>query len=157
MGRDWFERMNHSSFIRENPYVCDSLRSPSHRVELDGVVRQRRRRNLAVQNRSADALYRPHRCRLLTWSQAKTEPYVPLGITSAYWTFKRRAVSDIAWAYDYPLREVRDHQYLTTGMPPSRGGDPEYPYGHGGGVQSSVSGWAGAPRPMGTTTVGLPR
>jgi uncharacterized protein (DUF427 family) len=40
---------------------------------------------------------------------SKTESVCPYkGITSAYWTFRNgdAVYSDIAWAYDYPLREV---------------------------------------------------
>ena len=142
---DWFEEDEPLILHPRNPYVrVDSLRSHRHiRVELDGVVLAETHSPVLLFETGLPTRFYIDRTDVdfSHLEPSKTESVCPYkGITSAYWTFRNgdAVYPDIAWAYDYPLREVGDHQYLTTGMPPSRGGDsgaPVWAVGDDGRVQ----------------------
>jgi len=110
---DWFEEDEPLILHPRNPYVrVDSLRSHRHiRVELDGVVLAETHSPVLLFETGLPTRFYIDRTdvEFSHLEPSKTESVCPYkGITSAYWTFRNGDAvhPDIAWAYDYPLREV---------------------------------------------------
>jgi len=110
---DWFEEDEPLILHPRNPYVrVDSLRSHRHiRVELDGVVLAETQSPILLFETGLPTRFYIDRTDVdfSHLEPSKTESVCPYkGITSAYWTFSNgdAVYPDIAWAYDYPLREV---------------------------------------------------
>jgi uncharacterized protein (DUF427 family) len=96
-----------------NPYVrVDSLRSHRHiRVVLDGVVLAETHSPVLLFETGLPTRFYIDRTDIefSRLEPSKTESLCPYkGVTSAYWTFRNgdAVYPDIAWAYNYPLREV---------------------------------------------------
>src|SRR6476619_3927228 len=110
---DWFEEDEPLILHPRNPYVrVDSLRSHRHiRVELDGVVLAETQSPILLFETGLPTRFYIDRTDVdfSHLEPSKTESVCPYkGITSAYWAFSNgdAVYPDIAWAYDYPLREV---------------------------------------------------
>jgi uncharacterized protein (DUF427 family) len=110
---DWFEEDEPIILHPRNPYVrVDTLRSHRHvKVELDGVVLADTRSSLMLFETGLPTRYYIDRTDVdfSYLEPSKTESVCPYkGVTSGYWSAKvgEAAYADIAWAYDYPLREV---------------------------------------------------
>jgi uncharacterized protein (DUF427 family) len=110
---DWFEEDEPIIGHPRNPYVrVDALRSHRHiRVELDGVVLAETPSRVLVFETGLPTRYYIDRtdvafAHLETNSTESVCPYK--GITSQYWAVRigDRVYPDLAWTYDYPLREV---------------------------------------------------
>ena len=90
----------------------DSLRSHRHiRVELDGVVLAETHSPVLLFETGLPTRFYIDRTDIefSRLEPSKTESLCPYkGVTSAYWTFRNgdAVYPDIAWAYNYPLREV---------------------------------------------------
>jgi len=110
---DWFEEDEPIILHPRNPYVrVDTLRSHRHvKVELDGVVLADTRSSIILFETGLPTRYYIDRTDV-SFSHlepSKTESVCPYkGVTSGYWSAKigEAVHPDIAWAYDYPLREV---------------------------------------------------
>ena len=110
---DWFEEDEPLILHPRNPYVrVDSLRSHRHiRVELDGVVLGETHSPVLLFETGLPMRFYIDRTDIefSRLDPSKTESLCPYkGVTSAYWTFRNgdAVYPDIAWAYNYPLREV---------------------------------------------------
>jgi len=110
---DWFEEDEPIILHPRNPYVrIDTLRSHRHvKVELDGIVLADTRSSLMLFETGLPTRYYIDRTDvdLSHLEPSKTESVCPYkGVTSGYWSAKvgEAVYEDIAWAYDYPLREV---------------------------------------------------
>jgi uncharacterized protein (DUF427 family) len=110
---DWFEEDEPIILHPRNPYVrVDTLRSHRHvTVELDGVVLADTRSSLMMFETGLPTRYYIDRTDVdfSHLEPSKTESVCPYkGITSGYWSARvdEAVYADIAWAYDYPLREV---------------------------------------------------
>ena len=119
---EWFEEDEPLILHPRNPYVrVDSLRSHRHiRVELDGMVLAETHSPVLLFETGLPTRFYIDRTdvEFSHLEPSKTESVCPYkGITSAYWTFRKGDAvhPDIAWAYDYPLRESthrRDDRFL---------------------------------------------
>jgi uncharacterized protein (DUF427 family) len=96
-----------------NPYIrVDALRSHRHiRVELDGVVLAETHSPVLLFETGLPTRYYIDRTDVAFshLETSKTETICPYkGITSQYWTVRvgEAVYPDLAWTYDYPLREV---------------------------------------------------
>ena len=110
---EWFEEDEPIIGHPRNPYIrVDSLRSHRHvRVELDGVVLAETHSPVLLFETGLPTRFYIDRTdvEFSHLEPSKTESVCPYkGITSGYWTFRSgdSVFPDIAWAYDYPLREV---------------------------------------------------
>jgi uncharacterized protein (DUF427 family) len=110
---DWFEEDEPIILHPRNPYVrVDTLRSHRHvKVELHGVVLADTRSSLMLFETGLPTRYYIDRTDVdfSYLEPSKTESVCPYkGVTSGYWSAKvgEATYADIAWAYDYPLREV---------------------------------------------------
>jgi uncharacterized protein (DUF427 family) len=110
---EWFEEDEPIIGHPRNPYVrVDALRSHRHvRVELDGVLLAETHSPVLLFETGLPTRYYIDRTDVafshLETSNTQTIcPYK--GITSQYWTVRvgEEAYPDLAWTYDYPLREV---------------------------------------------------
>jgi uncharacterized protein (DUF427 family) len=110
---DWFEEDEPIIGHPRNPYVrIDALRSHRHiRVEIDGVVLAETYSPVLLFETGLPTRYYIDRTDVafshLETSEAQTVcPYK--GITSQYWSVRVGEMlhPDLAWTYDYPLREV---------------------------------------------------
>jgi len=110
---DWFEEDEPIIGHPRNPYVrVDALRSHRHiRVELDGVVLAETHSPVLLFETGLPTRYYVDRtdvafAHLTTTSTETVCPYK--GITSQYWAVRigDAEYPDLAWTYDYPLREV---------------------------------------------------
>jgi uncharacterized protein (DUF427 family) len=110
---DWFEEDEPIIGHPRNPYVrVDALRSHRHiRVELDGVVLAETHSPVLLFETGLPTRYYIDRtdvvfAHLNTTSTETVCPYK--GITSQYWAVRigDAVYPDLAWTYDYPLREV---------------------------------------------------
>jgi uncharacterized protein (DUF427 family) len=110
---DWFEEDEPIIGHPRNPYVrVDALRSHRHiRVELDGVVLAETHSPVLLFETGLPTRYYIDRtdvafAHLETTSTETVCPYK--GITSQYWAvgIGDAVYQDLAWTYDYPLREV---------------------------------------------------
>jgi uncharacterized protein (DUF427 family) len=110
---DWFEEDEQIIGHPRNPYVrVDALRSHRHvRVEIDGVVLAETRSPVLLFETGLPTRYYFDRTdvsfdRLETSNTQSVCPYK--GITSGYWSARigDTVQSDIAWTYDYPMRQV---------------------------------------------------
>jgi uncharacterized protein (DUF427 family) len=110
---EWFEEDEPIIGHPRNPYVrVDALRSHRHiRVELDGVVLAETHSPVLLFETGLPTRYYIDRTdvlfgRLDTTSTQTVCPYK--GITSQYWAVSigDAVYPDLAWTYDYPLREV---------------------------------------------------
>jgi uncharacterized protein (DUF427 family) len=110
---DWFEEDEPIIGHPRNPYVrVDALRSHRHiRVELDGVVLAETHSPVLLFETGLPTRYYIDRtdvvfAHLKTTSTETVCPYK--GITSQYWAvgIGDKVYPDLAWTYDYPLREV---------------------------------------------------
>jgi len=90
----------------------DALRSHRHiRVELDGVVLAETHSPVLLFETGLPTRYYIDRTDVAFshLEKSKTETLCPYkGITSQYWTVRigNAVYPDLAWTYDYPLREV---------------------------------------------------
>jgi uncharacterized protein (DUF427 family) len=110
---DWFEEDEPIILHPRNPYVrIDTLRSHRHvKVELDGVVLADTRSSIMLFETGWPTRYYIDRTdvNFSYLEPSETESVCPYkGVTSGYWnaSFGGAVHADIAWAYDYPLREV---------------------------------------------------
>jgi uncharacterized protein (DUF427 family) len=110
---DWVEEDEPIIGHPRNPYVrVDALRSHRHiRVELDGVVLAETHSPVLLFETGLPTRYYIDRtdvafAHLITTSAETVCPYK--GFTSQYWAVKigDAVHPDLAWTYDYPLREV---------------------------------------------------
>ena len=110
---EWFEEDEPIIGHPRNPYVrVDALRSHRHiRVELDGVVLAETHSPVLLFETGLPTRYYIDRTdvvfeRMETTSTQTMCPYK--GITSQYWAIRigEAVYPDLAWTYDYPLREV---------------------------------------------------
>jgi len=110
---DWFEEDEPIIGHPRNPYVrVDALRSHRHiRVELDGVVLAETHSPVLLFETGLPTRYYIDRtdvvfAHLETTSTETVCPYK--GVTSQYWAVRigDAVHPDLAWTYDYPLREV---------------------------------------------------
>ena len=110
---EWFEEDEPIIGHPRSPYVrVDALRSHRHiRVELDGVVLAETHSPVLLFETGLPTRYYIDRTdvvfeRLDTTSTQTVCPYK--GITSQYWAIRigDAVYPDLAWTYDYPLREV---------------------------------------------------
>ena len=110
---DWFEEDEPIIGHPRNPYVrVDALRSHRHiKVELDGVVLAETHSPVLLFETGLPTRYYIDRTDVMFSHLQKSEtqticPYK--GITSQYWnvTAGETVYPDLAWTYDYPLREV---------------------------------------------------
>jgi uncharacterized protein (DUF427 family) len=110
---EWFEEDEPIIGHPRNPYVrVDALRSHRHiRVELDGVVLAETHSPVLLFETGLPTRYYIDRTdvvfgRLDTTSTQTVCPYK--GFTSQYWAVRNgdAVYPDLAWTYDYPLREV---------------------------------------------------
>jgi uncharacterized protein (DUF427 family) len=110
---EWFEEDEPIIGHPRNPYVrVDALRSHRHiRVELEGVVLAETHSPVLLFETGLPTRYYIDRtdvafAHLETSSTETVCPYK--GITSQYWAIRigDRGYPDLAWTYDYPLREV---------------------------------------------------
>ena len=109
----WYEEDEQVFVHPRNPYVrVDALRSNRRvRVELEGVVLADATTVVMVFETGLPTRYYLDRTSLnhaaLKGSDTQTQcPYK--GTTSAYWsaTIRDRLVPDVAWAYDFPTRQL---------------------------------------------------
>jgi len=110
---EWFEEDEPIIGHPRNPYVrVDALRSHRHiRVELDGVVLAETHSPVLLFETGLPTRYYIDRTDVVfehldTTSTQTVCPYK--GITSQYWAVSigDAVYPDLAWTYDYPLREV---------------------------------------------------
>jgi uncharacterized protein (DUF427 family) len=110
---NWFEEDEPIIGHPRNPYIrVDALRSHRHiRVELDGVVLAETRSPVLLFETGLPTRYYIDRTDVAFshLETSKTQTICPYkGITSGYWSGKlgEAVYQDLAWAYDYSLREV---------------------------------------------------
>jgi uncharacterized protein (DUF427 family) len=110
---DWFEEDEPIIGHPRNPYIrVDALRSHRHiRVELDGVVLAETHSPVLLFETGLPTRYYIDRTDVAFshLETSKTQTICPYkGITSQYWTARlgEAVYPDLAWTYDYPLREV---------------------------------------------------
>jgi uncharacterized protein (DUF427 family) len=110
---DWFEEDEPIILHPRNPYVrVDALRSHRHiRVELDGVVLAETHSPVLLFETGLPTRFYIDRTDVAFshLETSKTETMCPYkGITSGYWSVRvgQAVYPDLAWTYDYPLREV---------------------------------------------------
>lgn len=110
---DWFEEDEPVILHPRNPYVrVDTLRSHRHvKIELDGIVLAETHSPLVMFETGLPTRYYIDRTDVdfSHLEPSETESVCPYkGVTSGYWNARvgETVHADIAWAYDYPLREV---------------------------------------------------
>lgn len=110
---DWFEEDEPVILHPRNPYVrVDTLRSHRHvKIELDGIVLAETHSPLVMFETGLPTRYYIDRTDVdfSHLEPSETESVCPYkGVTSGYWNARvgETVHTDIAWAYDYPLREV---------------------------------------------------
>lgn len=109
----WFEEDEPIVGHPRNPYIrVDALRSHRHiRVELDGVVLAETHSPVLLFETGLPTRFYIDRTDVAFshLETSKTETICPYkGVTSGYWTVRvgEAVYPDLAWTYDYPLREV---------------------------------------------------
>src|SRR5580693_9269001 len=110
---EWFEEDEPIIGHPRNPYVrVDALRSHRHiRVELDGVLLAETHSPVILFETGLPTRYYIDRTDVAFThlETSKTQTICPYkGITSQYWSVRvgQTVHPDLAWTYDYPLREV---------------------------------------------------
>jgi uncharacterized protein (DUF427 family) len=110
---DWVEEDEPVILHPRNPYVrVDTLRSHRHvKIELDGIVLAETHSPLVMFETGLPTRYYIDRTDVdfSRLEPSETESVCPYkGVTSGYWNARvgETVHADIAWAYDYPLREV---------------------------------------------------
>ena len=110
---EWFEEDEPIIGHPRNPYIrVDSLRSHRHvKVELDGIVLAETHSPVLLFETGLPTRFYIDRTDVAFshLEPSDTETVCPYkGITSGYWTVRvgEAAYPDLAWTYDYPLREV---------------------------------------------------
>jgi uncharacterized protein (DUF427 family) len=110
---EWFEEDEPIIGHPRNPYIrVDSLRSHRHvKVELDGIVLAETDSPVLLFETGLPTRFYIDRTDVAFshLEPSDTETVCPYkGITSGYWTVRvgEAAYPDLAWTYDYPLREV---------------------------------------------------
>jgi uncharacterized protein (DUF427 family) len=110
---DWYEEDEQIIGHPRNPYVrVDALRSHRHvRVEIDGVVLAETRSPVLLFETGLPTRYYMDRTDVSfdQLESSDTQSVCPYkGITSRYWSARagNTVQPDIAWTYDYPLRQV---------------------------------------------------
>jgi uncharacterized protein (DUF427 family) len=110
---EWFEEDEPIIGHPRNPYIrVDALRSHRHiRVELDGMLLAETHSPVLLFETGLPTRYYIDRTDVLfaQLETTTTETVCPYkGITSQYWAVRigEAVYPDVAWTYDYPLREV---------------------------------------------------
>ena len=110
---EWFEEDEQIIGHPRNPYVrVDALRSHRHvRVEIDGILIAETRSPILLFETGLPTRYYFDRTDVSFdhLEPSHTQSVCPYkGITSGYWSARigNTVQSDIAWTYDYPMRQV---------------------------------------------------